>query len=180
MLNEVPLNSSHQFDKILIFFVFFVQLEFREIFGRIGPMVVSKIIRNKNNSYSYGFGFVEYVNQKDAEEAVKKLNGLQLKNKRIKVAWSRPCNDEIKKAKLYIKNVPDISVEELNEVFGKHGEIIQSNIVSNRDKGIAFILFNKREQAQDAIDHLQGVLLTGASLPLEIKFAFTSNGAKVS
>lgn len=120
------------------------------------------------------------MNTSDAEKAIGQLNGLQLKNKRIKVAWSRPCNDDIKKAKLYIKNVPEMSVEELNQIFQKYGSIIQSNIIqSNKNKGIAFVLYDKRDQAENAIKNLQGVTLSGSSLPLEIKFA-SSNGVKVN
>ena len=151
--------------------------EFLKIFQRVGQVASAKICRNAKNNYSYGFGFVEYCSQADAEKAVNQLNGLSLQNKRIKVAFSRPNDDNIKKAKIYIKNVPDIGVESLNQVFSKFGGIIQSNIASN--KGFAFILYDKRDQAERAIEQLQGTTPFGNHQPLEIKFA-SSNGTKVS
>jgi len=151
--------------------------EFKKIFERIGPIIQAKIIRNKTSSYSYGFGFVEYVHKMDAERAIETLNGMQLKNKRMKVAWSRPCTEDKKKAKLYIKNVvPSMGLEKFNQLLAKYGEIIQSNIVA--DKGIAFVLYDKREQAENAISNLQGITLAGSNAPLEIKFASSSNGTK--
>lgn len=150
--------------------------EFLKIFERVGPVAQSKIIRNKNNSYSYGFGFITYYNSADSQKAISQLNGLQLKNKRIKVALSRQPCDEIKNSKIYIKNLPQtINVESLNQIFGKYGKIIQSNIIEN--KGIAFILFDKREQSEKAIENLQNMTLPGSTEPLQIKFA---SGVKVN
>ena len=35
--------------------------------------------------FSYGFGFVDFVNEEDAGRAIDKLNGMQIQNKKIKV-----------------------------------------------------------------------------------------------
>lgn len=99
--------------------------QFKEIFERIGQVKSARIIRNKASTYSYGFGFVSYYRKEDADKAILELNGMELKNKRIKVAFSRKHCDDIKKAKLYIKNIPDIGVDKLNKIFGKYGTIIQ-------------------------------------------------------
>jgi protein sex-lethal len=56
--------------------------------------------------YSYGFGFVNYTNEEDAEKAINTLNGLQVQNKRIKVSYARPSSEDIKETNLYITNLP--------------------------------------------------------------------------
>lgn len=147
--------------------------EFKKIFERIGPVSSARIIRNKTSTYSYGFGFVSYFRKEDADRAIVELNGMELKNKRIKVAFSRKHCDDIKKAKLYIKNIPDIGVEKLNKIFSNYGTIIQSNIATN--KGIAFILYDRREQAEKAIEAMQNAILVPDSLPIKIKFATANN-----
>ncbi|RWS30968.1 hypothetical protein B4U80_07873 [Leptotrombidium deliense] len=148
--------------------------EFRNIFERIGPLKSARIIRNRQTNYSFGFGFVNYVNLRDAELAIHQLNGFQLQHKRIKVAFSRPHCNEIKKAKLYVKNVPlHYSEQDLESHFSKYGKIIQCRLLNgdSKTKGVAFILFDLHQQAEKAIKNLNGVLLPGALYPLEIKYA---------
>jgi ELAV like protein 2/3/4 len=162
--------------------------EFKRIFEKIGPVVSAKIIRNRHTNYSYGFGFVEFHDPDNAQKAIDTLNGYQLGNKKIKVAFSRPHSDDIKRAKLYVKNIPsNLTVEQLNQWFGKFGTIIQSRLLEDngqnggngqKNKGVAFILYDLHEQAEKAIENLNGVTMPGATLPLDIKFASTS-GVKV-
>ena len=52
--------------------------EFSQLFTNIGPVTSAKIVRNKANNYSYGFGFVDYTTPADAERAIQTLNGLQV------------------------------------------------------------------------------------------------------
>lgn len=162
--------------------------EFKRVFEKVGPVVSAKIIRNKHTNYSYGFGFVEFSDPEHAQKAIDTLNGYQLANKKIKVAYSRPHSDDIKRAKLYVKNVPaSFTVDQLNQMFSKYGHIIQSRLLEDnpanpnnaRNKGVAFILFDLHEQAEKAMESLNGVTLPGAQAPLDIKFASTS-GYKVS
>ncbi|RWS13429.1 ELAV-like protein 2 [Dinothrombium tinctorium] len=148
--------------------------EFWRMFEKIGPLRSAKIIRNKHTNYSYGFGFVNYVYVKDAQTAIAKLNGLQVQHKRIKVAFSRPQCHAIKKAKLYVKNVPlNFTEKDLESLFSKYGKIIQCRLLDGeaKKKGIAFVLYDLHDQAEKAIESLNGVLLNGASYPLEIKYA---------
>lgn len=162
--------------------------EFKRIFEKVGSVVSAKIIRNKHTNYSYGFGFVEFHDPENALKAIESLNGYQLGNKKIKVAFSRPHSDDIKRAKLYVKNIPSsFTAEQLNQWFGKYGTIIQSRLLednlqnnpnSTKNKGVAFILYDLHEQAEKAIENLNGVTLPGAGMPLDIKFASTS-GIKV-
>ncbi|GIX68660.1 hypothetical protein CEXT_512281 [Caerostris extrusa] len=82
--------------------------EFKNLFQAIGQVKACKIVRHKSTGYSYGFGFVEYGREADATKAIQTMNGLQLGNKKIKVAFSRPGGDNIKNANLYLRESPKI------------------------------------------------------------------------
>lgn len=157
--------------------------QFSSLFEPIGTLISARIIRNKNTNYSYGFGFVEYVNHKDAKRAIELLDGHQIGNKRIKVAFSRPHSEDIKQAKLYIKNVPpNLTQERLESIFSKCGTIIQARLLESKgkNKGVAFVLFDLREQAEKAIETFHGATLPGSSMPLEVKFAVEAKGNRVT
>lgn len=98
----------------------------------------------KQTGYSYGFGFVNYLNEEAAQRAIKCLNGYPLRNKRLKVSYARPQSDDIKETNLYITNLPrTITEEQLDIIFGKYGTIVQKNILRDKltgqPRGVAFV-----------------------------------------
>lgn len=157
--------------------------DFRQLFATVGPVKSSKIVRHKATGYSYGFGFVEYVDASDADAAIDSLNGYQIHNKKLKVAFARPRGDHIKHANLYIRGVPkSISQQDLEEKFSECGTIIQCTVLrdesTNVNKGVAFVLYDLKEQADAAIEKFNGETLPGGSEPLSVKFA-EDNSKKV-
>lgn len=150
--------------------------EFRIMFQSIGPLKTAKVVRDKATGYSYGFGFVNYQNQADAERAIKTLNGLQLQNKHIKVALARPSGDTIKGANLYIRNIPkSMKDDELLELFTQYGCIIQCRILydttTGMSKGVGFVLFDKKEEADRALEEMNGFVPPMSEVGIQIKFA---------
>lgn len=144
--------------------------EFFQIFEKIGPLTSAKIMRNKMTGYSYGYGFVSFASSPDAAEAIRQLDGAQLQYKRLKVAYCRRGvggdnnADQIKNANLFIANLPsNISEDELEEAFGKFGEIVRSKILIDHatgvSKGCGFVLFSKTAEADKALTSLNGKLL---------------------
>lgn len=94
--------------------------------------------------YSYGFGFVKYCKEEDASRAIGTLNGLQVQNKRLKVSYARPAGDDIKDTNLYVTNLPkNITEQELDNIFGPYGYIVQKNILKDKvtgmPRGVAFV-----------------------------------------
>ncbi|UYV79657.1 ELAVL1 [Cordylochernes scorpioides] len=151
-------------------------LEFHNFFSTIGSLKSAKIIRHKNSGYSYGFGFVEYVNPRDALRAIETLNGTQLQAKKIKVAFARPGGDNIKNANLYIRGIPkSMSEEDVERLFAQCGKIIQCRLLKDEltglRKGVGFVLFDLKEQAELAIEKFNGQTLAGSLEPLSIKIA---------
>lgn len=145
--------------------------EFRVLFAKYGDLRSARIIRKKSTGYSYGFGFVDYINPVDALKAIDALNGSEVNHKKIKVSFARPSSDEIKNANLYVSNLPpDYDESNVQELFATYGEIIQCRLLSNR-AGTAFVLFNLHDEAQNALDSLNNTLIPGTNLKISVKFA---------
>ena len=61
-----------------------------EIFSKIGKVVSADVIEDKFTGRSKGFGFVEMEDEKDADKAVKELNGTEMEGRTIAVDVARP------------------------------------------------------------------------------------------
>lgn len=148
--------------------------EFHELFSKPGRLTASKIIRDRATGYSYGFGFVDYATEEDAEKAITMLNGYHLQHKQIKVAYSRQ-GDNVKGANLYLRNLPKtIAISDIEQMFSPYGEIVQVRVLCNEQgvsKGVGFVLFSCKEQAEMAMQALDGQTPPGFTLPLNIRFA---------
>lgn len=154
--------------------------EFKSMFISIGPVKNCKIVRDKNTHYSYGFGFVDYYNPTDATQAIQTLNGLQLQNKRIKVAYSRN-KENVKNANLYVRNIPRAMTQgDLEKFFSECGNIVNCRILTDQatghSKGVGFVLFDTHDQAQEAINRLNGKVPPMGTEALNIKFAEENAG----
>ncbi|KAF7703735.1 hypothetical protein HF521_022742 [Silurus meridionalis] len=161
------------------------QDELRSLFSSIGEVESAKLIRDKMGGHSLGYGFVNYINPSDAERAISTLNGLRLQSKTIKVSYARPSSDTIKDANLYISGLPKtMTQKDVEDLFTQYGRIINSRVLvdqaSGLSRGVAFIRFDKRIEAEDAIKGLNGQKPTGASEPITVKFAANPNQAKNS
>ncbi|XP_063853951.1 ELAV-like protein 3 isoform X3 [Scylla paramamosain] len=157
------------------------QEEIRSLFSSIGELESCKLIRDKVTGQSLGYGFVNYVRQDDAERAINQLNGLRLQNKTIKVSYARPSSEAIKGANLYVSGLPkSMTQQDLENMFRPYGSIITSRILcdnitgemhSGLSKGVGFIRFDQRIEAERAIQKLNGTVPDGAAEPITVKFA---------
>ncbi|XP_013794262.1 ELAV-like protein 4 isoform X4 [Limulus polyphemus] len=160
------------------------QEEIRSLFSSIGEVESCKLIRDKVTGQSLGYGFVNYVRPEDAEKAINTLNGLRLQNKIIKVSYARPSSEAIKGANLYVSGLPkSMTQQELENLFAPYGRIITSRIlcdnVKGLSKGVGFVRFDQRIEAERAIKHLHNTIPDGSSEPITVKFANNpSNNAK--
>lgn len=155
------------------------QEEIRSLFSSIGELESCKLIRDKvtgESGQSLGYGFVNYVRQDDAERAINQLNGLRLQNKTIKVSYARPSSEAIKGANLYVSGLPkSMTQQDLESMFRAYGSIITSRIlcdnITGLSKGVGFIRFDQRIEAERAIQKLNGTIPDGAQEPITVKFA---------
>jgi len=170
------------------------QEEIRSLFSSIGEVESCKLIRDKVTGQSLGYGFVNYHRQEDASKAIQTLNGLRLQNKTIKVSYARPSSEAIKGANLYVSGLPKhMAQPDLERLFSSCGNIITSRILCDNitggskgdgsvpglSKGVGFIRFDQRIEAERAIQKLNGTIPEGATEPITVKFANNpSNNAK--
>merc|ERR1711935_159161 len=161
------------------------QEEIRSLFSSIGEVESCKLIRDKVTvGQSLGYGFVNYHRADDATKAIQTLNGLRLQNKTIKVSHSRPSSEAIKGANLYVSGLPKhMTQPDIERLFSCSGHIITSRILCDNttglSKGVGFIRFDQRIEAERAIQKLNGTIPEGATEPITVKFANNpSNNAK--
>ena len=65
----------------------------RQAFESFGQVTSARIIKDKYSGQSRGFGFVEMVEQAQAQAAIKSLNGKELLGKQMSVNEARPRTD---------------------------------------------------------------------------------------
>ncbi|XP_075149807.1 RNA-binding protein 9 isoform X2 [Haematobia irritans] len=152
------------------------QEDIRALFVSFGEVESCKLIRDKVTGQSLGYGFVNYVKQEDAEKAISSLNGLRLQNKTIKVSIARPSSESIKGANLYVSGLPkNMTQPDLEQLFSPYGKIITSRIlcdnITGLSKGVGFIRFDQRHEADQAIKALNGTIPKNATEPIVVKFA---------
>ncbi len=64
--------------------------ELREIFAQHGEVESVKIITDAVTGRPRGFGFIEMVSEESAMNAIKALNGVELKGRTLNVSEARP------------------------------------------------------------------------------------------
>merc|ERR1719422_808346 len=153
------------------------QEEIRSLFSSLGDVESCKLIRDKTTGQSLGYGFVNYKDADSAEKAINTLNGLRLQNKTIKVSFARPSSETIKGANLYVSGLPKhMTQPDLERLFASCGNIITSRILCDNisggskdgsvpglSKGVGFIRFDQRVEAERAITKLNGTIPEGAT-----------------
>ncbi|WKX96977.1 hypothetical protein Q1695_012992 [Nippostrongylus brasiliensis] len=152
------------------------QEEVRSLFSSVGEIESCKLVRDKMTGQSLGYGFVNYCREDDALKAVSSFNGLRLQNKTIKVSYARPSNENIKGSNLYVSGIPkSMTLNELEAIFRPFGQIITSRILSDNitglSKGVGFVRFDKKEEAEVAIQTLNGTIPPGCADQITVKFA---------
>lgn len=160
------------------------QDEIKSLFSSIGPVDSCKLIKDKlSEGQSLGYAFINYVKQEDAEKAINTLNGMRLQNKTIKVSFARPSSDSIKGANLYVCGLhKDFNQTDLERMFTQFGTIISSKILTDPktgvSKGVGFVRFDQRIEAEMAIGKLNGKTYENQPDPLVVKFANTPTSVK--
>jgi ELAV like protein 2/3/4 len=152
------------------------QEDLKTLFSTAGQLDSCKLVRDKLTGYSLGYGFVKYRTAQAANKAIQTFNGLRIQNKILKVSLARPSCDNIKGANLYVGGLPrHMTNHDLMELFAGCGQIITARILSDPNtgltKGVGFIRFNLKSEAELAIKLRSGTVPPGATEPITVKFA---------
>jgi RNA recognition motif-containing protein len=66
--------------------------ELKEAFKGHGNILSANIVTDKHTGRSRGFGFIEMENEGEANDAIKSMNGVELKGRKLVVAAARATN----------------------------------------------------------------------------------------
>eukprot|EP01098_Paradermamoeba_levis_P000660 TRINITY_DN1074_c0_g1_i4.p1 TRINITY_DN1074_c0_g1~~TRINITY_DN1074_c0_g1_i4.p1 ORF type:complete len:340 (-),score=85.31 TRINITY_DN1074_c0_g1_i4:139-1158(-) len=155
----------------------------RNMFFPFGEMESCKLMVDKTNGQSLGYGFVKYSTAEAASRAIAAMNGKTLDNKTLKVSLARPSSQAIQHANLYVGNLDKHMTKlALDQIFAPYGRIIDSKILidpkTGESRGVGFVHFDTRNEAETAIKSLNGTILLGMNTPLVVKFADSDDKVK--
>ncbi|MBS1793264.1 MAG: RNA-binding protein [Acidobacteria bacterium] len=64
--------------------------DLESIFGRIGTVLSSQIIEDRETGRSRGFGFIEMSSREEAQNAISSLNGQEIDGRQLTVNEAKP------------------------------------------------------------------------------------------
>ena len=140
------------------------QKDLKEKFSVFGTILSVKL-ETFQDGMSKGFGYVQFEDVNCATKAIEELNNTDWNGKVITVCHFKKKGEreerKLVKNNLYVRNFPaSFTEEDLKELFSKHGPITSLMIKPHQDgKKQAFICFETGEQAQNAIQALNGTLV---------------------
>ena len=151
------------------------QDDVKQLFLRIGPVSNCKLIRNYTTGQSLGYAFIEYPTEHLAEDAISKIDGLQMQEKKLKVSYARQSSPDIKNSNVYVAGLPNsITEAKLLSLFSPFGSVLTHKVLTNSDntsRGVGFVRYGLKSEADNAINAMSGKTLPDASGPLTVKIA---------
>ncbi|KAM3850388.1 polyadenylate-binding protein 1A-like isoform 2-T2 [Diretmus argenteus] len=142
-----------------------------DTFSVFGNILSSKVVCDENGSK--GYGFVHFETHEVAERAIEKMNGILLKDRKVFVGPFKSRKEREAElgararefTNVYIKNFgEDMDDEKLKEIFGKYGPAQSIRVMTDdggKSKGFCFVNFERHEDAQKAVDDMNGKELNG-------------------
>ncbi|KAM3926866.1 polyadenylate-binding protein 1-like [Leptodactylus fuscus] len=140
-----------------------------EIFSPFGAILSARVMDGEKGSALVHFGI-----QEAAERAIEKMNGLLLDDCKISVGpfksrskregeFSSRATKEF--TNIYIKNFgEDVDDRQLKELFVHYGRMVSVKVMTDevgKSKGFGFVNFERHEDAQKAVQEMNGKDLNG-------------------
>uniref|UniRef100_A0A3Q0SKM2 Polyadenylate-binding protein n=1 Tax=Amphilophus citrinellus TaxID=61819 RepID=A0A3Q0SKM2_AMPCI len=142
-----------------------------DTFSAFGNILSCKVVCDENGSK--GYGFVHFETQEAAERAIEKMNGMLLNDRKVFVGRFKSRKEREAElgarakefTNVYIKNFgDDMDDEKLRELFSKYGNAMSIRVMtdeSGKSRGFGFVSFERHEDAQKAVDEMNGKELNG-------------------
>ncbi|KAJ3131450.1 Protein phosphatase PP2A regulatory subunit B [Geranomyces variabilis] len=135
-----------------------------DMFNALGPIASIRVCRDAVTRRSLGYAYVNYHAVADAERALDNLNYAPLKDRPMRIMWSQrdPAARKTGAGNIFIKNLdPLIDTRALHETFASFGPILSCKVAMDGEtsKGYGFVHFEEAESAENAIKHVNGMLL---------------------
>ncbi|GFT95244.1 polyadenylate-binding protein 1 [Nephila pilipes] len=146
-----------------------------DTFSAFGNILSCKVATDEESS-SKGYGFVHFETEEAANNAIIKVNGMLLNGRKVFVGKFIPRKEREKllgeKARrfmnVYIKNFgDDLDDDKLREMFEKYGKITSAKVMTDemgKSKGFGFVSFEDPENAEKAVEDLNGKDFNGKTL----------------
>ncbi|CAK6949326.1 polyadenylate-binding protein 1A-like [Scomber scombrus] len=142
-----------------------------DTFSAFGNILSCKVVCDENGSK--GYGFVHFETQEAAERAIEKMNGMLLNDRKVFVGRFKSRKEREAElgarakefTNVYIKNFGDeMDDEKLRELFSKYGNAMSIRVMtddSGKSRGFGFVSFERHEDAQKAVDEMNGKEMNG-------------------
>jgi len=146
-----------------------------DTFSAFGNILSCKVA-NDEFGVSKGFGFVHFETREAAEEAIAKVNGMMLNDKKVYVGPFMSRKERVDKAgdqpkrfnNVFVKNFADLLDEsELSEIFSKFGDITSAVImrdIDGKSRGFGFVAFKEHEAAEQAVNDMDSTDIKGRKI----------------
>jgi nucleolysin TIA-1/TIAR len=140
----------------------------QEIFASTGPIESCKLIRKDKSSY----GFVHYFDRRSAGLAIMSLNGRHLFGQPIKVNWAYATGqreDTSGHFNIFVGDLsPEVTDAALFESFSAYNTCSDARVMwdqkTGRSRGFGFVSFRNQQDAQTAINEMNGKWLSSRQI----------------
>eukprot|EP00437_Effrenium_voratum_P007752 CAMPEP_0181428292 /NCGR_PEP_ID=MMETSP1110-20121109/16604_1 /TAXON_ID=174948 /ORGANISM="Symbiodinium sp., Strain CCMP421" /LENGTH=628 /DNA_ID=CAMNT_0023551515 /DNA_START=161 /DNA_END=2047 /DNA_ORIENTATION=- len=129
-----------------------------DTFSLFGNILSCKVACDANGK-SRGYGFVHYETEEAAQQAIERVNGMQIGEQTVHVSKFLKRNERDRPAlqnftNLYIKNFPtDWDEDKIKSELSEAGTITSSHFVEDaKGRRFAFVNFETSDQAKKAVD----------------------------
>ncbi|XP_064156308.1 polyadenylate-binding protein 1-A-like [Anguilla rostrata] len=145
-----------------------------DTFSAFGNILSCKVVCDENGSK--GYGFVHFETQEAANRAIDTMNGMLLNDRKVFVGHFKSRKEReaefgakaMEFTNVYIKNFgEDFDDEKLKEIFSEFGRTLSVRVMMDergRSRGFGFVNYENHEDAQKAVEQMNGKELNGRIL----------------
>nr|XP_008108292.1 PREDICTED: polyadenylate-binding protein 1-like [Anolis carolinensis] len=145
-----------------------------DTFSAFGNILSCKVVCDENGSR--GYGFVHFETHEAANRAIATMNGMLLNDRKVFVGNFKSRREReaeygakaMEFTNVYIKNFgEEMSNERLQETFSIFGKTLSVKVMTDnigRSKGFGFVNFEKHQDAQKAVEDMNGKEINGRML----------------
>lgn len=136
-----------------------------ETFSAFGTVLSCKVAVDQNDN-SKGYGFVQFDKEEAAQNAIKRLNGMLINDKKVYVGTfirrqeRNRAKGSPKFTNVYVKNLTEGATDDsLRKMFEKFGNITSAVVMKDgngKSKCFGFVNFDTPDSAAAAVENLNG------------------------